>query len=170
MVNILVFKIGVACLGIETLYIKTVTKNLEWSTNEEYLNFDDGIVPYNNRKVFIINLEKRFFYKTKISLRGAQKEKIYPFSDKQTEKNCMFDFIVVSFKNNEFMIPIDEVIDIFQISEKDITPIPLFAKKHMHKNFFKGVFRINEKLFLLLDIGHFLNDSVSSLNYEPTEI
>ena len=71
------------------------------------------------------------------------------------EKCQWVDFILVSFQDGEFAIPIDEVIDIFQISEKNIKPIPLFAVKHMSKNFFKGVFSADEKLVLLLDVGNF---------------
>lgn len=71
------------------------------------------------------------------------------------EKCRWVDFLLVSFQDGEFAIPIDEVINIFQISEKDIKPIPPFAVMYMSKNFFKGVFSADDKLVLLLDVGNF---------------
>ena len=130
MVNILVFKIGVTCFGIETAYVKSITKNLEWINDEPFLNFADGHVDYDGRKVFL---------------------------DNRVNKCRETEFIVASFEGDEFVIPIDEIIDIFPVAEKDILPIPAFAVRCMAKNFFQGVFAVGEKLVLILDVGGLLN-------------
>ena len=75
------------------------------------------------------------------------------FLEKRAEKCREADFIVVSCKNRACAIPVDEVMDIFQVVEKDIVPIPSFAAKAMSKNFFRGVFPLNNILILLLDVG-----------------
>lgn len=136
MVNVLVFKRGEVWFGIETYWIKAVTKDLTWINNEQCPDFANGVVEYEGRKVFAIDLEKKFSCRTNVSLTGVE-------------------FIMVSYKGREFAMSVDEVIDIFQVSKKDIMPIPAFAEKNMSKNFFKGVLSINDTLVLLLDVSKF---------------
>ena len=133
MVNILVMKIGAECFGIETSYVKAVTKNLIWADHEHCPDFASGVVEYEGRKVFVIDLGMK------------------------AERRSWSDFIVVSCKDGEFVMPINEVVDMFQVSEKDIMPIPVFAEKNMSKNFFKGVFSRGNTLVLLLDVGKLLS-------------
>ena len=134
------FKIGANCFGIETAYVKSVIKNLEWVNSGSFREFADGFVEYNGRKVFVVNLERKFLLK----------------SDKN--KCCQTEFIVVSLEGDEFVMPIDEIIDIFPVAEKDILPIPAFALRYMPKNFFQGVFAVDEKLVLILDVSKLLHD------------
>ena len=126
MVNILVFKIGVNCFGIETAQVKSITKNAERVKDKLFPSFADGLVDY-----------------------------VLP--DKRIDKCRETEFIVASFEGDEFVIPIDEIIDIFPVAEKDILPIPAFAVRCMAKNFFQGVFAVGEKLVLILDVGGLLN-------------
>jgi chemotaxis signal transduction protein len=169
MINILVFKIMGACFGIETMYVKVVTKNLKRVNSEHYPDFADGVLEYNVRKVFVINMEKMFFHKANMSLRDSKEYENqippflkegqwkFPFSGEKIKKCQEVDFIVVSFKVGEFVMPIDEMLDTFQVSEKDILSIPAFAVRHMSKDFFKGVFAIGDKLVLILDVSKLLN-------------
>ncbi len=182
MENILVFKIGVTCFGIETAYVKSITKNLGWINDEPFPSFADGNVDYDGRKVLVIDLGRKFVHKTNVALKGTSDSEVLPESpltpfnkrglcdshllgewggeavrnEKAAECHQM-KFIVVSFKNDEFVIPIDEIVDIFQVSEKDILSIPAFAVRHISKNIFKGVFTIGDKLVLILDVGKLLN-------------
>ncbi|MBM2833071.1 MAG: CheW-like protein [Candidatus Brocadiaceae bacterium] len=80
------------------------------------------------------------------------------FSDKRINKCRETEFIIASFEGDEFVIPIDEIIDIFPVAEKDILPIPAFAVGHMAKNFFQGVFAVGEKLVLILDVRKLLHN------------
>ena len=132
MVNILVFEIGKVCFGIETMYVKTVIKHPEWINTEHFPNSTGGIVEYNGQKMVVLN-----------------------FSDQKLDKNLWNDFIVVSFENSEYILPTEETIDIFQISEKDIAPIPLYVERNLSKNLFKGVFPVDDKLILILDVSKF---------------
>lgn len=125
------FKIGVNCFGIETAHVKSITKNSERVKDKPFPVFADGLVGYDGRKVF---------------------------SDKRINKCRETEFIIASFEGNEFVIPIDEIVDIFQILEKDIMPIPAFAVRHMAKNFFQGVFAVGEKLVLILDVSKLLHN------------
>jgi len=125
-----VFKIGVNCFGIETAHVKSITKNSEGVRDKPFPVFADGIVGYDGRNVF---------------------------PDKRVNKRRETEFIIASFKGKEFVIPIDEIIDIFHVAEKDITPIPAFAVKRMTKNFFQGVFAVGDKLVLILDVSGLLN-------------
>ena len=129
--NILVFKIGINCFGIETAHVKSITKNSERVKDKPFPGFADGLVDHDGRKVF---------------------------SDKRVNKCCETEFIVASFEGGEFVIPIDEIIDIFPVGEKDILPIPAFAVRHMAKNFFQGVFDVGEKLVLILDVRKLLHN------------
>ena len=167
MENILVFKIGATCFGIETAYVKSIAKNLEWISDEPFPDFASGLVEYNGRRVLVIDLEKKFLMKTEKPFVNTLENENPPqssffkgglmginvFPDKRINKCRETEFIVVSLEDNEFVIPIDEVVDIFQIPEKDILSIPAFAVRHMPKDFFKGVFsNVDDKLILLLDI------------------
>ncbi|MBI2469927.1 MAG: chemotaxis protein CheW [Planctomycetes bacterium] len=167
MVNIFVFKIGAACFGIETANVKAIAKNLEWVEDEPFPDFADGLADYDGRKLSVIDLERKFLTKTDKPFIGTLGNESQPespfskgrhkgidvFSDKRINACREKEFIVVSFEGHGFVIPIDEVGDIVQVSEKDILPIPVFAVRHMSKNFFKGVFAIGDKLALILDIG-----------------
>lgn len=182
MVNILVMKIGVECFGMETSYVKAVTKNLIWADHEHCPDFASGVVEYEGRKVLVIDLEKKFIHKTNVALKGTSgsgnllKSPQPPFDkgelsdshllekrgegevrDEKVDECHRIEFIVVSFKDGECVIPIDEIVDIFQVSEKDTLSIPVFAMRHMSKNFFKGVFAIGDKLVLILDVSKLLN-------------
>ena len=126
MVNILVFKIGVNCFGIETVHVKSITKNAERVKDKPFPCFADNLVDY-------------------------------VFPDKRINKCRETEFIVASFEGDEFVIPIDEIIDIFPVAEKDILPIPAFAVRCMAKNFFQGVFAVGDKLVLIVDVGGLLN-------------
>ena len=177
--NILVFKIGVTCFGIETAYVKSITKNLGWINDEPFLDFADGHVDYDGRKVSVIDLEKKFIYKTNVALKGTSGSGVLPESpldkwglcdshllgkwgeeevrDEKTDECHQIEFIIVSFRNEQFAIPINEIVNIFQVSEKDILSIPAFAVRHISKNIFKGVFAIGDKLVLILDVGTLLS-------------
>ena len=124
------FKIGINCFGIETAHVKSITKNSEEVKDKPFSDFADGLVDHDGRMVF---------------------------SDKRVNKYSETEFIIVSFEGKEFVIPIDEIIDIFPVAEKDILPIPAFAVKRMAKNFFQGVFAVGDKLVLILDVGGLLN-------------
>ena len=126
MVNILVFKMGVNCFGIETAHVKSITKNSELVKDKPFPGFADGLVGCDGRKVF---------------------------SDKRVNKCREAEFIVASFEGAEFVIPIDEIIDIVPVAEKDISPIPAFALRYMAKNLFRGVFAVGDKLVLILDVS-----------------
>ena len=123
------FKIGVNCFGIETAHVKSITKNSERVKDKPFPGFADGLVDY-------------------------------VFPDKRVNKCRETEFIVASFEGDEFVIPIDEIeiVDIFQVLEKDIMPIPAFAVRHMAKNFFQGVFAVGEKLVLILDVRKLLHN------------
>ncbi len=120
MANILVFKTGDTCSGIDASYVRVITKNPEWAGN--------AVVEYDGRKAHVINP----FHKKEETFRNA-------------------DFVVVSCKDRIFVMPIDEVVDIYQVMEKDISPIPLLVKRTITKNLFQGVFCVNDALVLLLD-------------------
>ncbi|MGQ3683503.1 MAG: chemotaxis protein CheW [Candidatus Loosdrechtia sp.] len=131
MANILVIRVRETWFGIETFYVKAITKNTGWLNNKSPANFTNGITAYNGQN---------------ISLAGFPDE----------SKNCLTaDLVIVSFNGNKYLLQVDEIIDIFQVDEKDILPFPAFAKKHMSKYFFKGVFCIDSKLVLLLDVSKF---------------
>jgi len=176
-----VFKIGANCFGIETAYVKSITKNLGWISDEPFPDFASGLVEYNGRKMLVIDLEKKFIHKINVALKGTissenlLKSPQPPFDkggfydsrllgkwgeevrNKRVEECHQIEFIVVSFKDGECVIPIDEIVDIFQVTEKDIMSIPAFAVRHMFKNFYKGVFAIGDKLVLILDVSKLLN-------------
>ena len=122
MANIVVFRVGETYFGLETSFVRTITKNIAWTDND--------VVEYKGQKIGVVD-----------------------FLEKRTERRQETDFIVVICKNKECAIPVDEVKDIFQAVEKDIAPIPPFAAKAMSKNFFRGVFPLNNILILLLDVG-----------------
>lgn len=82
----------------------------------------------------------------------------YVFPDKRVNKCRETECIVASFEGDEFVMPIDEIVDIFQVLEKDIMHIPAFAVRHMAKNFFQGVFAVGEKLVLILDVSKLLHN------------
>ncbi|MBM4056470.1 MAG: hypothetical protein FJ264_17755 [Planctomycetes bacterium] len=141
MENILVFKIGATCFGIETAYVKTVTKNLEGVYAEPLSGIGVGIAGYDGQKICMFDLEKKFFGSTDIGLDACHDA----------------EFIVVSFEGNGFAIPIDGTADIVQVSENDILPIPAFAVRYMAKNIFKGVIVLGDKLVLVLNVGRLFN-------------
>ncbi|HHT9112001.1 MAG: chemotaxis protein CheW [Planctomycetes bacterium] len=131
MVNILVFKIGVNCFGIETAHVKSITKNAERVKDKPFPVFADGLVDY-------------------------------VFPDKRINKCREREFIIASFERDEFVMPIDGIVDIFQVLEKDIVPIPAFAVRHMAKKFFQGVFAVGEQLVLIVDVGKLLHEDADA--------
>ena len=132
MVNILVFEIGKVRFGIETMHVKNVIKRPDWINTEHFPNFTGGIVECYGQKMVVLN-----------------------FSDEKLDKELWNDFIVVSFKNIKYILPTEKIIDIFQIPEKDIAPIPLYAVRNLSEDFFKGVFPVDDKLILILDVSKF---------------
>lgn len=123
MSSIVVFRVGETYFGLETSFVRAITKDIAWTDN-------DAVVEYKGQKIGVIAL-----------------------LEKRTEKRQETDFIVVSCKNRACAILVDEVRDIFQAVEKDIVPIPSFAAKAISKNLFRGVFTLNNILVLLLDAG-----------------
>lgn len=134
MLNILVFKTGEICFGIETIYVKSIKENLTLTDSGHCPDFAKGVVAFEGRKVFVIDV-----------------------SAKNAEKHCWVDFIVVSCEGSELVVPVDEVIEIFHIFGKDIMPIPAFAEKKISRNIFKGVVRIEDRLILMLDMDKLFN-------------
>ncbi len=118
----MVFRVEEAYFGLETSYVRAITKNITWT--------DNGAVEYKGQKICVVD-----------------------FLEKRAEKCREADFVVVSCKGRECVIPVDEVMDIFQVVEKDIVPIPSFAAKAMSRNFYSGVFLLNNIMILLLDVG-----------------
>ena len=125
MSSIVVFRVGETYFGLETSFVRAITKDIAWTDN-------DAVVEYQGQKIGVIAL-----------------------LEKRTENHSETDFIVVICKNKECVIPVDEIKDIFQAVENDIEPIPPFAAKTMKKNFFRGVFPISNALVLLLDVRRF---------------
>lgn len=166
------FKIGAACFGLETAQVKAVVKDLALTDDKNYPDFANGVVEYEGQKIFVVDFGEKLFQQTITPFIDAKvtenTHSLTPSQGKQKsvsgvkmEKCRWVDFLLVSFQDGEFAIPIDEVINIFQISEKDIKPIPPFAVMYMSKKFFKGVFSADEKLVLLLDVGNFFKQETS---------
>lgn len=151
MVNMLLFRIGATCFGIETAYVKSVAKNLGWVNDKPAPDFADGLVIYEGRAIAVIDLKKQFSIKPASSFGVLSDDRNLP--GLRADMEC----IVILFAGNEFVITIDEIIDIFQVLEKDITSIPLYAEKDMSRKLFKGVSAIGDKLILVLDVSRFLN-------------
>lgn len=124
MSSIVVFRVGETYFGLETSFVRAITKNIVRTGND--------VAEYLGQKIGVVDL-----------------------LEKRTESNQDTDFIVVIGKNKEWVIPVDEIKDIFHVVEKDIAPIPPFAAKGMKKNFFRGVFPISNDLVLLLDVRRF---------------
>lgn len=145
----LLFRIGATCFGIETTYVKSVAKNLGWVNDKPVPDFADGLVSCGGRTIGVIDLKKQF------STKGEVREitEYTGRTDRLQEMEC----IIVSFGGNEFAIPIDETVDIFQVLEKDIASIPPYAEKGMSKKLFKGVSAVGNELVLVLDVSRFLN-------------
>ena len=164
--NILVFKIGAVCFGLETAQVKAIVKDIALTDDKNYPDFANGVVEYEGQKIFVVDFGEKLFQHTTTPSINAKVTENTPSltpsqgrqksaSELKMEKYRWVDFLLVSFQGGEFAIPIDAVINIFQISEKEIKPIPPFAVMYMSNNFFKGVFSADEKLVLLLDIGSF---------------
>lgn len=130
MLNVLVFKKKGFCFGIDTAYVRSIVKNPMVFNAASSPGHSDRFVEINGRKTPVID-----------------------FLDAGEEKNWLPHFIMVSFSDNEWVIPIDEVIDVFQVMEKDILHIPVFVEKYLPKHVFLGVFTTKDTLMLMLDVN-----------------
>lgn len=144
----------------EKLFQQTITPFIDAKVTENTPSFTPSATVVETRKTELFSSfvgrkkeknEKVRSYEVLPPSQGRQKS----VSGLKMAKCRWVDFLLISFQDGEFTIPIDEVINIFQISEKDIKPIPPFAVMYMSKKFFKGVFSADEKLVLLLDVGNF---------------
>ncbi|HHT9110405.1 MAG TPA: chemotaxis protein CheW [Candidatus Brocadiaceae bacterium] len=130
MINVLVFKTNGFYFGIDTAYVLSVSKN-PTVVNDAFSSVpSDRFVEIDGRKTPVVD-----------------------FLNAGAEKNWLTHFIMVSFSDNEWVIPIDEVIDIFQVAEKDILHIPVFVEKHLSRQLFLGVFSMKDTLILMLDVN-----------------
>jgi hypothetical protein len=132
MLHILIGKIKSLYFGVETTYIKSITKNFSYRGNEPDFDSSENIAEYEGRKILVIDLEKHFFHRT--------------------GKWDKTEIIILSFSGCEFAILIEEIKDIFPIPKKDILPIPPYAERYMSEKFFRGLFSVNGQLVLLMDI------------------
>ncbi len=134
MINVLVFKTNGFHFGIDTTSVRSVSKNLT-VVNDAFSSGPSGrFVEIDGRKTPVVD-----------------------FLNAGVEKNWWTHFIMVSFANNEWVIPIDEVIDIFQVEEKDILHIPVFVEKHLSMQLFRGVFNMKDTLIFMLDVNKFFS-------------
>ena len=134
MINVLVFKTDGFYFGIDTTYVRSVSKNLT-VFNDAFSSGTPGrFVEIDGRKTPVVD-----------------------FLNAGAEKNWLTHSIMVSFSDNEWVIPIDEVIDIFQVAEKDILHIPIFVEKHLSRQLFLGVFNMKDTLILMLDVNRFFS-------------
>ncbi|MFO0793075.1 MAG: chemotaxis protein CheW [Candidatus Brocadiaceae bacterium] len=134
MINVLVFKINGFYFGIDTTYARSVSKNLTVVNDAFSSGPSDRFVEIDGRKTPVVD-----------------------FLNTGMEKNWWTHFIMVSFSDNEWAIPIDEVIDILQVAEKDILHIPIFAGKYLSRQLFRGVFNMKDTLIFMLDVNKFFH-------------
>lgn len=132
MLHILTGKIKNLYFGVETTYVRSITKNLSYHGNEPSPDSSENVAEYEGRKILILDLEKYFFHKT--------------------GKWDKTEILILSFSGCEFAVLIEEIKDIFPVPEKDILPIPPYAERYMSEKFFRGLFSVNGQLVLLLDI------------------
>lgn len=155
MIDILVFKIGATSFGIESVCIKSINKGPGYR-DEHRSASEDGVVEYGGRKLAVIDIKKRFFPDTDGALRDREVGHIAGLSGERDGKYREVKHIIVSPDGDEFVIVVDEVVDIHCLSMQDVKAIPPFALKYMPDNLFKGAFGVKDELVLMLDVSKLL--------------
>jgi chemotaxis signal transduction protein len=144
MIDVLVMKIGLICIGIETRYVHTVTRDIVSGSGESAPVVAGYVKQCNDKNLPVIDFGKNIFPAAVSGNAGNEKDWV--------------EYVVLHANGYECAVVVGEVVDVYRISEGDIAAIPLFALKRMSGNFFKGVFRINDGLALMLDVPEYCKE------------
>lgn len=144
-----VFRLGNQNFGVDINLVQSIEKEIEVVTVPNSVAYISGIVNLRGEVIPAYSLRKKF-------------------NIEEDYSKTSNDSIIVSLPGMKLAIEVDDVLEIGDINEKDIVPMPLIAKTG-ESGYLDRVANVNGRLIILLDIVQILTESEAESVKEFTE-
>lgn len=135
--KILVFDLNGEQYAMDILDVERILAYTNPTDVPDSPDFVDGVINYDNGVIPILNLNKKFKFKNKSI---SKKNKI----------------IVIKRKENQYGIIVDNVSEVIGVEDDSFEKLPDITV-NISKNYIKGLFKIDDKITILLNIEKILS-------------
>ena len=143
-----VFRLGNQKFGVDINLVQSIEKDIEVVNVPNAMQYISGIVNMRGEVIPVYSLHKKF--------------------NIQEEDYKRNDSIIVSLPDMKLAIEVDEVLEIGDIQEKDITNMPMIAKTD-DTGYLDRVANVKGSLIILLDIVQLLTEAEAANVKEFTD-
>ena len=135
--KILVFDLNGEQYAMDILDVERILAYVNPTDVPDSPDFVDGVINYDSGVIPILNLNKKFNFKNRSV---SKKNKI----------------IVIRRKENQYGIIVDNVSEVIGVSDDSFEKLPEITV-NISKNYIKGLFKIDDKITILLNIDKILS-------------
>lgn len=135
--KILVFDLNGEQYAMDILDVERILAYTNPTDVPDSPDFVDGVINYDDGVIPILNLNTKFKFKNKSI---SRKNKI----------------IVIKRKENQYGIIVDNVYEVTEASDNSFEKLPDITV-NISKNYIKGLFKIDDKITILLNIENILS-------------
>lgn len=135
--KILVFDLNGEQYAMDILDVERILAYTNPTDVPDSPDFVDGVINYDDGVIPILNLNTKFKFKNKSI---SRKNKI----------------IVIKRKENQYGIIVDNVYEVTEASDNSFEKLPDIIV-NISKNYIKGLFKIDDKITILLNIENILS-------------
>ncbi|MFT6325886.1 MAG: purine-binding chemotaxis protein CheW [Bermanella sp.] len=137
----LTFVLNDEMYGIGILHIREIIEYANLTVVPLMPDFISGVINLRGNVVPVVNLSRRFEHHPK-------------------EIGKRTSIVIIDIRDDEgesieVGIVVDVVNEVIELADSDIAPAPAFGAK-IRADFIQGMGKINDKLMILLDVGHVL--------------
>ena len=137
--QLVIFRLREEEFGIEINSVLEISRMLEITYLPQTTSFIEGVVNLRGQVIPVVDLGKRFGFKTQAPVTKAAR------------------IIVVEISRETLGLLVDEVPEVIRISETEIKPPPDVIQNNEKQDYIKGVAKLGERLVVVLDLAKVLS-------------
>jgi len=133
-IQVVIFSLGNEEFGARTEQIKEIIRMTDITRMPKAPSFIEGAINLRGKVIAVIDLAKQLDL---------------PKSERGEETRI----IVIDVDNNILGMIVDSASEVLRISEENIDPTPAFIENRIDTTFIEGVGKLNDRLFVLLNLN-----------------
>lgn len=141
--QLVTFEIDGEEFAVDILSVQEINRMMEITQVPESPASVEGVINLRGRIITVIDLRKRF---------GLP----------PCERNSSQRIIVVEILGKTIGFIVDRVNEVLRISKSIVEPTPEMVSGRMHSNYIDGVGMLDDRLLILLNLGHLFDDRAAN--------
>ena len=155
-IQLVIFRLRDEEFGVAISEVREIVRMMEITHIPEAPGFIEGVVNLRGQVIAVVDLARQF---------GLAREEARPKTAR---------IVVIEIQDKTVGLIVDEVPEVLRISQDNIEPTPEVIETEVHKDYLKGVGKLEDRLVILLDLEKVLKphevEEVARVTKEKEEV